>query len=280
VTGVIGGLLAAILWGTSTVAASRSTRMIGSQQVLGYVMLTGFVLTGVAAPAIEGIPDVGAHGAAWALLAGVASVFGLSMMYRALRIGKVGVVAPIASTEGALAALFSVVLLGQSLSGAVAIALAVVALGVVTVTFHGSLHDLELRPSLYAFTAAAVFGVGLIASAQAGDAIGSLWTILVARVVGLAIVVAPLLLRGDFPWPRGRALPLVIFSGFAEVAGFAGYIIGARDGVAVPAVLASQFAAVAAFASFLIFGERLTRVQLSGALVIAAGVAAVAALRV
>ena len=278
-TGVIGGLLAAILWGTSTVAASRSTRMIGSQQVLGYVMLTGFVLTGVAAPAVEGVPDVGAHGAAWALLAGVASVFGLSMMYRALRIGKVGVVAPIASTEGALAALFSVVLLGQGLSGAVAIALAVVALGVVTVTFHGSLHDLELRPSLYAFTAAAVFGVGLIASAQAGHAIGPLWTILVARVVGLVVVVAPLALRGNFPRP-GRALPLVVFSGFAEVAGFAGYIIGARDGVAVPAVLASQFAAVAAFVSYLAFGERLTRVQLSGALVIAAGVAAVAALRV
>jgi drug/metabolite transporter (DMT)-like permease len=279
VTGVIGGLLAAILWGTSTVVASRSTRMIGSQQVLGYVMLTGFVLTGVAAPAVEGVPDVGAHGAAWALLAGVASVFGLSMMYRALRIGKVGVVAPIASTEGALAALFSVVLLGQGLSGAVAIALAVVALGVVTVTFHGSLHDLELRPSLYAFTAAAVFGVGLIASAQAGHAIGPLWTILVARVVGLAVVVAPLALRGNFPRP-GPALPLVVFSGFAEVAGFAGYIIGARDGVAVPAVLASQFAAVAAFVSYLAFGERLTRVQLSGALVIAAGVAAVAALRV
>ena len=278
-TGVIGGLLAAILWGTSTVVASRSTRMIGSQQALGYVMLTGFVMTAVAAPVFEGVPHAGLRGSAWALLGGVASVFGLSMLYRALRIGKVGVVAPIASTEGALAALFSVVLLGQGLSVAVAAALFVVAVGVVVVTFHGSLDDLELRPSLYAFTAAAVFGVGLIASSQAGHAIGPLWTILVARVVGVGFVVAPLMLRKDFPLP-GRALPLVAFSGFAEVAGFAGYIIGSRDGVAVPAVLASQFAAVAALVSFVAYGERLTRVQLSGALVITAGVAAVAALRV
>ena len=61
--------------------------------------------------------------------------------------------------------------------------------------------------------------------------------------------------------------------------GFAGYITGAQHGVAVPAVLASQFAAVAAFVSYLFFGERLTPVQLCGAVVIATGVAAVAVLR-
>jgi drug/metabolite transporter (DMT)-like permease len=268
-----------VLWGTSTVVASRSTRMIGSQQALGYVMLTGLVLCLAAAPLSEGLPDVDRHGAAWALLAGAASVFGLSMLYRALRIGKVGVVAPIASTEGALAALFSVALLGQRLSAATSVALTVVAVGVVVVTFHGSRADLELRPSLYAFTAAAVFGVGLIASSQSGDAIGPLWTILVARVIGVLFVVVPLALRGDFPRP-GPALPLVVFSGLAEVTGFTGYIIGARDGVAVPAVLASQFAAVAAIVSYIVYGERLTVRQLSGAVVIASGVAAVAALRV
>jgi drug/metabolite transporter (DMT)-like permease len=47
----------------------------------------------------------------------------------------------------------------------------------------------------------------------------------------------------------------------------------------VSAVLASQFAAVAVFGSYVAFGERLGRQQLVGAAVIAAGVAAVAALR-
>ena len=45
------------------------------------------------------------------------------------------------------------------------------------------------------------------------------------------------------------------------------------------AVLASQFAAVAVFGSYVAFGERLGRQQLAGAVVIATGVAAVAALR-
>jgi len=279
VTGVLGGLVAALMWGTSTAIASRSTRMIGSQQVLAYVVLTGLVIMLVAAPVAEGVPDVTGRGAAWALAAGAASVVGLGCVYAALRIGKVGVVAPIASCEGALAAVFSVIFLGEQLSLGVALALAVVACGVVLVTFHAHLSDVHLRPALLAGTSAVVFGFGLVASSQAGGAIGPYWTILVSRVVGVVFVVVPMVLSGQLRPPGRRALPLVIYSGLAEVIGFVGYITGSQHGVAVPAVLASQFAAVAAFVSFLFFGERLTRTQVCGAVLIGTGVATVALLR-
>jgi len=108
VIGILGGLTAALCWGLSTVVASRSTRILGSQQALAYVMLLGLVALLVVTPA-TGLPaHAGPRSYAWAVLAGVGSTAGLSMMYRALRLGKVGVVAPIASTEGALAALFAV----------------------------------------------------------------------------------------------------------------------------------------------------------------------------
>jgi drug/metabolite transporter (DMT)-like permease len=278
VTGVIGGLLAALMWGTSTVVASRSTRMIGSQQVLAYVMLTGLAAMAVVAPISEGVPGTGGRGAAWALLAGITSVGGLSLAYAALRVGKVGVVAPISSTEGALAALFSVVFLGETLSPGVGEALGVVTAGVVAVTYHARPADVHLRPALLALAAAAVFGVGLIASSRAGNAVGPMWTILIARAVGVVGVAVPLALSGRLARP-GRALPLVVFSGVAEVAGFAAYIVGARHGVAVPAVLSSQFAAVATLLSFVVFGERLTRLQVAGACAIGVGVAAVALLQ-
>jgi len=254
VTGVLGGLVAALMWGTSTAIASRSTRMIGSQQVLAYVVLTGLVIMVVAAPVVEGVPNVTGRGAAWALAAGAASVIGLGCVYAALRIGKVGVVAPIASCEGALAAVFSVIFLGEQLSLGVALALAVVASGVVLVTFHAHLSDVHLRPALLAGTSAVVFGFGLVASSQAGGAIGPYWTILVSRVVGVVFVVVPMVLSGQLRPPGRRALPLVVYSGLAEVIGFVGYITGSQHGVAVPAVLASQFAAVSAFVSFLFFG--------------------------
>jgi drug/metabolite transporter (DMT)-like permease len=277
VIAILGGLGAAFSWGLSTIVASRSTRILGSQQALAYVMLLGLGALAVAAPA-SGFPhNAGSHSWAWAVLAGAGSAAGLSMMYRALRLGKVGVVAPIASTEGAIAAVLSIAL-GETLTVGVAFCLAVVAVGVVLVTLRGHAADVHLRPSLYALCAACLFGVNLVASAHAGDALGALWTILVARVVGAGLIALPLILRRTLR-PPGGALWMVVFSAAAEVSGYVSYVTGSQHGVAIPAVLGSQFAAVATVGSFAVFGERLGFRQIAGAGVIIAGVSVLAVLR-
>jgi drug/metabolite transporter (DMT)-like permease len=274
---ILGGLGAALCWGASTVVASRSTRILGSQQALAYVMLLGFAALVLLAP-VNGLPaHAGSHPWAWALLAGAGSAAGLSMMYRALRLGKVGVVAPIASTEGAIAAVISIAL-GEKLTAGVAVCLGVVACGVVLVTMRGRASDVHLRPSLYALGASCLFGVNLVASSRAGDALGPLWTILVARIVGVTLIALPLILRGSLR-PPGRAWWMVAFSAAAEVIGFTFYVVGSHHGVAIPAVLGSQFAAVATIGSFVIFGERIGPRQLAGATVIVIGVSALAALQ-
>jgi drug/metabolite transporter (DMT)-like permease len=274
---IIGGLGAALSWGLSTVVASRSTRTLGSQQALAYVMLLGLVALVALAP-VAGWPEhADSHQWAWAVLGGAGSAGGLSMLYRALRAGKVGVVAPIASTEGALAALFSIAL-GERLTAGVAVCLAVIACGVVLVTLRGGAADVHLRASAYALAAACLFGVNLVASAHAGEALGPVWTILVARIVGVSVIVLPLVLRGALPRP-GAVWWMVAFCAAAEVLGYTSYVVGSHHGVAIPAVLGSQFAAVATVVSFVVFGERITRHQLAGVVVIVVGVGALAALR-
>ena len=42
---VLAGLTAAVMWGLSTVVASRSTKAIGSQGALAWVMLIGGAMT-------------------------------------------------------------------------------------------------------------------------------------------------------------------------------------------------------------------------------------------
>jgi drug/metabolite transporter (DMT)-like permease len=276
---VLAGLTAAVMWGLSTVVASRSTKAIGSQGALAWVMLIGGVFALALAP-LFAFP----HGAStdawiWAVAAGAGSAFGLSMMYRALRIGKVGVVAPIASTEGALAAVLSIAL-GERLTAGVAVCLAVIALGIFVVTLRGSATDIHLRPSLYAMAAACSFGVGLVGSSKAGTELGALWTILVARAIGVTAVAVPLIVTRRLPRPRpARVWWMVTFSAAAELIGFAAFIGGSQHGVAIPAVLASQFAAVAAAVSYVLFGERLGVRQRAGAVVIFAGVAVLSLLR-
>ncbi len=275
---IVGGAIAALGWGLSTVVASRSTRVLGAQQALSWVMLFG--LFGVVVVAVAGGAPSHPHPSAWvwAVLAGAGSSLGLLLMYQGLRIGKVGVVAPITSTEGAIAALLSVVALGEHLTAAVVLALAVIVTGVVIVTFHGKRADLDVRSSLFAIGAATCFGVGLVASSRAGADLGPYWTITVARVVGIAIVVLPLLVARRLPWP-GRVWWMVAFSALAEGIGFVTYVLASQQSIAISAVLGSQFGAVAAVGSYLIYGERLGRRQLAGAVVIIIGVTLLALAR-
>ena len=88
----------------------------------------------------------------------------------------------------------------------------------------------------------------------------------------------PLILGRRLRLTRAAA-PFVTLVGLCEVAGIATFAIGARDSAPVASVIASQFAGIAAVSAFVLFGERLSRVQVIGVVVIATGVAALAAVR-
>lgn len=275
---VLGGLGAAACWATATLCASRSTRLIGASSVLAWVMLVGFV---VVAPLIlvDGIPDaLGARELWWLVVSGAGNVGGLLLAYKALRVGKVSIVAPITSTEGAIAAAIAVVT-GETLGAGAGLMLGVIVLGVVLAsTAPGGGSGDPLRASLFASAAALCFGVGLYTTARVSDALPLVWALIPARLLGVVAVALPLAASRRLRITR-KALPLVVTSGLCEVAGFASYALGSRHGIAVAAVLASQFAALAAVGAYFLFRERLTRLQLTGIGAIAVGVAVLTAIQ-
>ena len=275
---VLGGLGAAACWATATLCASRSTRMIGAWSVLAWVMIVGFV---VVAPlvAVDGIPDaLGAQELGWIALSAAGNVGGLLLAYKGLRVGKVSIVAPITSTEGAIAAVLAVVT-GETLGAGAGLMLVVIVVGVTLASMGpgGGSGD-PLRATLFASGAALCFGASLYGTARASDVLPLVWAVFPARVLGVVAVALPLALSRRLRLTR-RAVPLVITSGLCEVVGFASYALGSRHGIAVAAVLASQFAAMAAVAAYFLFHERLTRVQLSGIVAIAIGVAVLTAIQ-
>ena len=140
VIAIFGGLGAAALWATATLCSSRSSRMLGSRVVLGWVMIVGVVIGlpfAIVSPASVGFEP---STAALLLLAGVCYVVGLQLTYAALRIGKVSIVAPIVATEGAVAALIAVAM-GDKLGLIAAIMLAIIVLGVVLSTLESGRVD-------------------------------------------------------------------------------------------------------------------------------------------
>ena len=125
---VLGGLAAALAFATATLCNARAARMIEAGPLLAWVMLVGLLLVAPLVAVREVPDDFDAGAVRWLALAGSGNLLGLFLAYRALTLGKVGIVAPILSTEGAITAVISVAA-GERLAASAA-AVLVIAVGV------------------------------------------------------------------------------------------------------------------------------------------------------
>jgi drug/metabolite transporter (DMT)-like permease len=283
VLAVLGGLGAALAWAVATLCSTRASRTIGSAATVSWVMLIGLVVIAPAL-ALSRVPaSLDASAVGWLTLAGVGNVGGLLFVYAGLRVGKVGVVAPVASTEGVIAALLAVAT-GERLGLATLATLAVIGAGIVLagvgsdVAVDEQPEHRESRGVLLGAAAAVAFGCSLYATGKVGHRVPVVWAVLPPRLVGVAVVAVPMALARRLPRP-GRTAPLLVAAGIGEVVGFVSFTLGARHGIAVSAVMASQFAAFAGVAAYVLFRERLAPVQLTGVTAIVVGVAALSGLR-
>jgi drug/metabolite transporter (DMT)-like permease len=299
---IVGGLATAVLWATTLLGSAASARRIGAWSTLAWVMLVGLIVTVPLVVLTGGSVTLSNRDLFHLAVAGIANTSGLLLVYTALRRGKVAVVGPIVSTEGAIGAVLAIIA-GDPVSGAVLAILAVVAVGVVMAATERATGAPDLpgdevddlaaalpaasaapdAPSavvtaLYALGAAVLFGFNLYATSRLAADLPLAWSALPARLAGVVGVTIPLVLSRRLRLTR-PALPIVVFVGLAEVVGVVTFAVAARDSAAIASVIASQFAGIAAIAAFLLFRERLSRIQVAGVVVIAGGVALLAALR-
>jgi drug/metabolite transporter (DMT)-like permease len=304
VIAILGGLATAVLWASSTLTSSRSGRLIGAASTLAWMMLVGLLVAIPMGVASGPLPTLTPSTTVWMLCSGIGNVVGLLFVYRGLRIGKVGVIAALASTEGAIAAVISVAA-GERMTIPVALTLCVIVVGIAVVALAsgesaetnsagtdssaGAISasaDIAAphrfkpaqRAVLWGVAAALVFGLSIYSTARLGASMSPMMAVLPARVVGVVGVFIPLAIAGRLRLTRPAA-PMVLLIGLAEVFGNATFVVGSGQSIAISAVLASQFAAISAVAAFLIFHERLSLPQRYGVISIAIGVAVLTATR-
>jgi drug/metabolite transporter (DMT)-like permease len=282
---ILGGLGAALCFAISTLSATRASREIGAASTFASMAVVGLILClPFLAAAHTPTPSTQV---AWLALAGFANALGLFLEYTGLRLGRVGVVAPIASTEGAIAALIAV-LAGEALPPLAGIALVVVAVGVGLVAFPsersgavsgaaggvGGVGGVGAE-SLFGAGAALAFGITLYSTGHvAALPIG--WVIVPTRLVGAVFVALPLAISRRLRLTRG-CIPMVILAGVCETLGFVSYALGARHGIAIAAVLTSLFAVFAAIGAQVLLSERISPVTRVGIIVTTIGVATISA---
>ena len=282
---VVAGLGAATAFAASTLASTRASRLIGATPTVAWVTAIGLPLA--LAAALVDRSGLSLAAVPWLAIAGLGNVAGLLLAYRALRIGRVSVVAPIVSTEGAMAALFSVATGGTislALLGALALVVAGGALTAATASPAPDEASMPTNPGAtrlaagLAIVSAVLFGASLYATGQIGRTLPLGWAALAPRATGVLLVGVPMAVRGRLVLTRSAA-PLVLVAGVAEVVGFSLIGLGSRSDVAVTAVLTSQFAAVAVLGAVVLFGERLGWPQRIGVVAVAVGTALVAAVQ-
>ena len=275
-TSIIFGLGTAVFFACSTLLSDRAVRRIDPWSVVAWVTFFGLIWTTPFLLA-GGIPEtLTTDVVRWMAVSGLGNVGGLVLTAFALRIGKVGVVAPIVATEGAIAAVVAASL-GESIAPIVAFFLLLIVIGVIIAAAGPDPAPIEnerpLLAALLATAAALSFGLSLFATGYISGDLPSAWVLLPARLVGSVAIFLPLLLTRRLRITR-LALPLVIGMSMTEFLGFWSFSLGAREAVGVTSVLASQFAPIAAVAAYFLFKEKLGRIQIAGVVLLVFSVSA------
>lgn len=276
-------LCCSLSWGVSDFLGGYLGRRVPLRTVLLVSQTTGLALGLAAAFALGGAfrPEAATL---VALGAGFASVGGVAALYRALSIGTMGVVAPIAATSALLPVIYGLAL-GERPGTLQSLGMAIALAGVITVsreTRADTTTRADRRAIPFALLAALTFGlVQVLLGESAGTNVW--WTIGMMRVgavMALGVFVATLLRGPEAAVERHRAAQpprgLLVLTGVLDISAASFYAAATTHGLrSVVAVLGSLYPVVTVMLARVVLRERLARHQEIGAIATLVGVVVV-----
>jgi drug/metabolite transporter (DMT)-like permease len=274
--GVLLALSASLMWGFADYVGGLQTR---TRQVLAVVLISqasGFVvIVGVVAGRGVGWPGTGAM-----LPAAVAGVLGAAcivIFYLALSYGPVSIVAPVLASSACIPVVYGLVR-GERPSSLQLAGLAATLAGVILVSWtDGDEHARGRRGIAFGVLAAVLLGTLLVIFSHA-SAEDAYWAPLVLRTFSMGTIVTVVLVRRVSVRVDRRGLLVISAVGTLDVLANLAYSVSTTlQLLSITAVLSSLFPVVTVALARIHLGERVTRVQESGAALTMAGVLLVAA---
>jgi drug/metabolite transporter (DMT)-like permease len=255
-------LASAATWGggdfAGGVAAKRANvfRVVAVAHACGLIaMLAMALLSGEAVPPASDLM--------WGAAAGIGGAFGIAALYQALAIGRMGVVAPVASViTGVLP-----VLVGMRTEGMpdhLQMLGFVVALVSVWLVARPNEYIDSHRGLGLAVLAGVAFGLFLIAGKQAGHH-GVFWPMVAARAASTTLMCIIVALSPREVRPLRNVLWATVLSGLLDSAGNALFIAATRHGrLDVSAVLSSLYPASTVILARVLLKEQISKLQTAG----------------
>ena len=270
-----------VLWGLADYLGGLKSRSFPVPVVLAVMYASSLtVMLAFVATRGEG-PPASSHVLA-ALGAGLVGIAGLAAFYRALAIGTMSIVAPIAATGVSLPVLVG--LIGGERPGplrSVGLALAVV--GIVLASREDDGGALDVRAQRRSITLAIVAGLGfgsyfvLAEIASRGDVA---WALVFSRVSGfplVALFALAVLRRGNGARPAGWGVAALAAIGLLDLGANAFFNHASTLGqLSSVAVASSLYPVVTVMLAALLLGERVRGVQRTGVVAALGGVLLIA----
>ncbi|MCM0674924.1 DMT family transporter [Micromonospora phytophila] len=256
--------VSAVAFGTADFSGGKASRRADPIAVTVVSQLMSVPLLVLLVLVVPGTPTRADLG--WGLAAGVAGAAGVMLLYRALAGGMMAVVAPVTAITAAIVPIGAGLLTahwpgGLALCGA---ALAVLAIGLVSLGEGGTRGRVSPRIVGLALAAGALFGVFFALLGQAGEEAG-MWPVAAVRVSSIAFGLAIAAGTGV----RLRLGPGVL--GWAAAAGLldsvanALYLAAASRGhLSIIAAIAALYPASTVLLALAVDRERLRPVQVAG----------------
>ena len=274
-------LASSALWGLADYLGGLKSRTFPVPVVLAMMYGASLMVMLVYVAARGAGPPSSSHVLA-SLASGFVGIAGLSAFYRALAIGTMSIVAPIASTGVALPVIVG--LIGGDRPGpARSAGLALAVVGIVLASREDDAGAADTSQQRLSIVLAIVAGLGFgsyFVLAEIGSSGDVAWALLLSRVSALPIIasIALLALRRGGRRPTGRALAVLAGIGLIDLGANWCFnhasTIGELSSVAVGS---SLYPVVTVMLAALLLGERVQGVQRAGVVVALAGVLMIAA---
>jgi drug/metabolite transporter (DMT)-like permease len=267
--GFVLGTLAALSWGFADVFVTYLSRRAGFFRTLLFTQAFGVGLLVVVAFGVSDLP--GPSAVQLLALAGLGpiAVAAYAGFYRALELGPIAIVSPIASANGVVVVLLAVIVLGESLTGLQALGSLLVLGFIVLAALEPKAEIPEGRGSgiRLALVASAAFGGYLFCLATISEDLGWLVPILIARSVTVAIVAAVAVKRlPPSDGSLGRAwLFGCLGAGLLDATGYLVFNRGGEIGeVAITRAAAASYPVIPILVGLFALRERVAGHQLAG----------------
>lgn len=268
-------LLSSAMWGAADYAAGRLSRVHGVIRVLATSQVSALVAMVVVALLTSAWrAPTGYLG--WAVLAGLAGSGGLALFYRALAIGTMGVVSPIASL-GVVVPLAVGIADGERPTTVQAIGIVTAIVGVVAASGPEVRGDAGWPPVLLAGGASLMLGAALVAIAR-GSEVSVVMSMVGMRLVSSTVLLAALLVGGRRARGSGGQLPWMVAVGLLDVGANVAFGVASTRGLlSLVAVFGSLYPVATIVLARQLDGERLRPVQGVGVGLALVGAAAISA---